>query len=99
MTKNDLIQELTKDTGLSANQSSKVVNKFLNAIAVALQRGEEVRITGFGTFRTIETKERPGRNPRTGEPMQIPAGRSVTFTAGSGLLSTVRGGDERDRAA
>ena len=99
MTKSDLIQELTKDTGMTANQSSKVVNKLLDVIAGALQRGEEVRITGFGTFRTTETKERPGRTPRTGEEIQIPAGRRVTFAAGSGLMNTVRRGEQRDRAA
>jgi len=91
MTKSDLVQQVAKDTGLSQNQTSKIVNEVFDAITDALQKGEDVRITGFGTFRTAETKERTGRNPRTGEEITIPAGKRVAFTAGSGLLETVRG--------
>jgi len=91
MTKSDLIQQVAKDTGLSQNQTGKIVNEIFDAIADALQNGEDVRITGFGTFRTAETKERAGRNPRTGEEITIPASKRVSFTAGSGLLDAVRG--------
>jgi DNA-binding protein HU-beta len=91
VTKSDLIQQISRETGLSQNQSGKIVNAIFDEIANALQNGDEVRITGFGTFRTSETKERTGRNPRTGEEIQIPASKRVAFTAGSGLLSTVRG--------
>lgn len=95
MTKSDLIQQLSKDMGMSGNQAGKVVNKVFDLIGDALQKGEDVRITGFGTFRSSETKERPGRNPRTGEQIQIPAGKRISFSAGSGLLESVRGGKQQ----
>jgi DNA-binding protein HU-beta len=91
MTKSDLIQQLAQDQGMSQNQAGKVVNKVFDLIGNALTKGDEVRITGFGTFRSAETKERPGRNPRTGDQITIPASKRVSFTAGSGLLDTVRG--------
>jgi len=90
MTKSDLIQQVAKETGMSQNQSGKIVNKVFDLIGGALETGDEVRITGFGTFRSSETKERPGRNPRTGEQIRIPASKRVSFTAGSGLLDIVR---------
>jgi DNA-binding protein HU-beta len=99
MTKSDIIQTLARETGMSQSQSGKVVNAMFATMAEALQNGEEVRITGFGTFRTVETKERPGRNPRTGEAITIPAGRRVTFTAGSGLLEGAKGSETSKRAA
>lgn len=92
MTKSDLIARLSKDTGISQNQSGKIVNDIFGIITEALQQGDDVRLTGFGTFRTVETRQRTGRNPRTGEEITIPAGKRVAFTAGTGLLESVRGG-------
>ncbi|HLH72524.1 MAG TPA: HU family DNA-binding protein [Chloroflexota bacterium] len=99
MTKSDLIQRISKDTGLSMNQSGKVVNAIFSTITNALKEGEEVRITGFGTFKVAQTSERVGRNPRTGEPMRIPASKRPTFSAGASLLEAVRGGSERKQRA
>jgi len=99
MTKSDLIQRISKDTGLSMNQSTKVVNDIFSTITMALKDGEDVRITGFGTFKVTQTSERAGRNPRTGEPMRIPAGKRPTFSAGAGLLESVRGGEMKQHAA
>jgi DNA-binding protein HU-beta len=99
MTKSELIQSVARDTGMSQSQAGKVVNAVFDTIARSLQDGQEVRLTGFGTFRTVETKERPGRNPRTGEEITIPAGRRVGFTAGTGLLGSDKEGDSNKRAA
>jgi len=99
VTKSDLIQQLSRETGLSQSQSGNIVNDVFDLIARSLQKGEEVRITGFGSFRSAETKQRLGRNPRTGQMITIPAGRRVSFSAGSGLLGTVRGDGEKTRAA
>jgi DNA-binding protein HU-beta len=99
MTKSEMIQSVARDTGMSQSQAGKVVNTVFDTVARTLQNGEEVRITGFGTFRTIETKQRPGRNPRTGQAITIPAGRRVSFSAGSGLLGSEKHGPTRKRAA
>jgi DNA-binding protein HU-beta len=99
MTKSELIQSVARETGLSQSQANKVVNSVFDQIARALQNGEEVRLTRFGTFRTLETKERIGRNPRTGQEITIPAGRRVSFTAGAALLGSDKDGDHRKQAA
>ena len=91
MTKSELIQSLSADAGLSQSQAGKIVNRLFDAIAEALQRGDEVRLTGFGTFRVTETAERTGRNPRTGAAIRIPPGKRVSFAAGTGLVGAVRG--------
>jgi DNA-binding protein HU-beta len=99
MTKSEMVQSVARDTGMSQSQAGKVVNSVFDTIARTLQNGDEVRITGFGTFRTVETKERPGRNPRTGQAITIPAGRRVSFTAGSGLLGSEKEGHTKRKAA
>lgn len=95
MTKSDLIQRVSKDTGLSLTQSGKVVNDVFDTITNALKSGEEVRVTGFGTFRVTKTAARTGRNPRTGEQISIPAGKRPSFSAGASLVEAVRGGQKR----
>ncbi|HLG51063.1 MAG TPA: HU family DNA-binding protein [Chloroflexota bacterium] len=92
MTKSDLIQRVAKETGLSLAQSGKVVNGVFDAITNALKSGEEVRVTGFGTFKVTQTAQRTGRNPRTGEQITIPASKRPSFSAGAALVEAVRGG-------
>jgi DNA-binding protein HU-beta len=91
MTKTELIQQVAEQAGVSQAQAGKIVNATFEAISKALGNGEDVRLTGFGTFRVAESKERTGRNPRTGEALQIPAQRRPAFSAGSQLVETVRG--------
>lgn len=95
MTKSDLIQRVSKEAGLSQSQTSKVVNAVFDVITEALQHGEDVRITGFGTFKVTQTGERIGRNPRTGEQITIPAGKRPSFSAGASLVEAVRGGAQK----
>ena len=89
--KTELVKRTAEKTGLSSSKADQSVNAVLDVIADALSRGEEVRLTGFGTFRVTETKERTGRNPRTGEPITIKAGRRPAFTPGAKLAEAVRG--------
>ncbi len=90
--KQELVSEVSRDTGMPNRQVEKVFGSFVNAITHALQRGEDVRITGFGTFKVSERAARKGRHPRTGEEMQIPASKRPTFTPGSRLVESARGG-------
>lgn len=91
MRKQDLIREVANGAGLSEAQATKAVNAFLGAIQDSLSRNDEVSISGFGSFKVVERAAREGRNPRTGETMQIAARRSPTFKAGTQLKRTIEG--------
>lgn len=89
MNKNDLISEVAASTGLSKNDASSSVESVFDAITKALSKGDEVRLVGFGTFSVAKRKASTGRNPRTGEPMNIPASTQPKFKAGKGLKDAV----------
>ncbi len=89
--KSEISQEVAKKTGLSGAKATQAVNAVLDTLTEAVQRGEEVRIMGFGSFKVTETKERRGRNPRTGEPITIPAGKRLSFAPGTRLVEATRG--------
>lgn len=91
----DLVERVADETGLNKSQARKAVDAILHTIEQSLSKGEEVRLTGFGTFKVRETAERMGRNPRTGEPTKIAAGRRPAFSAGSRFTEAVRGGGTR----
>jgi nucleoid DNA-binding protein len=91
--KTELAQQVAEQAGLNKAQANRAVDAVLESISGALARGDEVRLTGFGNFRVTETAARTGRNPRTGETLQIAAGKRPTFTAGSRLKQSVSGGD------
>jgi DNA-binding protein HU-beta len=91
--KTELQQEVAEKAGLNKAQAGRAVDAVLDAITNALQSGEEVRLTGFGTFRVANTAARTGRNPRTGESINIAAGKRPAFTAGSRLKQAVSGGN------
>ena len=91
VSKTDLAKRVADQMGVSQAKANQMVNTVFDAITDALARGEEVRLTGFGTFRVSQRSARMGRNPRTGQPIQIPAGRRPTFSAGSNLVSAVEG--------
>lgn len=90
--KQELMSEVSRETGMPSRQIEKVFGSFVNSITHALQRGEDVRITGFGTFKVSERAARKGRHPRTGEEMDIPASKRPTFTPGSRLVEASRSG-------
>ncbi len=89
--KTELAQQVAEQAGLSRSQANKAVDAVLDSITTALQHNDEVRLTGFGSFKVTQTKARTGRNPRTGETLNIQAGKRPTFTAGSRLKQSVGG--------
>ncbi len=90
MNKSQLIDAITNDTGLTKIQSGKAVESILANIAGSLKKGEEVSLTGFGAFKVSERAARAGRNPKTGEAIEIAARKSPSFTAGKSLKEAVQ---------
>lgn len=90
--KSELQQKVATEAGLNKAQAGRAVDAVLNSIEGALKKGEEVRLTGFGSFRVTQTKARTGRNPRTGETINIKAGKRPAFSPGSRLKEAVGGG-------
>ena len=91
MNKNDLIQKLSDHSGIDKNTSAKAVDGVFDLITEALKAGDEVRVTGFGVFVVAERKGGKGRNPQTGEEIQIAASTSVGFKAAAQLKRAVNG--------
>ena len=89
MNKQDLISTVAESSGLSKNDATKAVEGVFDAITGALKKGDEVRLVGFGTFSVANRAATTGRNPRTGEPIHIPASKQPKFKAGKGLKSAV----------
>jgi DNA-binding protein HU-beta len=89
MNKLDLVSNVADHSGLSKIDATKAVDAVVGSITGALKDGGEVRLVGFGTFSTSKRKASTGRNPRTGEPMQIPASTQAKFKAGKGLKDAV----------
>lgn len=89
MNKNDLVAAVATETGLSKADASKAVDGVFGAITNTLQSGDEVRLVGFGTFSVAQRAATEGRNPRTGEKIQIPASKQPKFKAGKGLKDAV----------
>lgn len=82
MTKADMTEILFKKLGLNKREGKDLVDSFFEEIRKTLERGEEVKLSGFGNLELREKKERPGRNPKTGVEVQITAHRVVTFRPG-----------------
>ena len=92
MNKAEMADRLAARTGLSKSAAREAVDGVFAAIGDALANGEEVRITGFGTFGTRSRAARTGHNPRTGEEIAISASTSPTFKAGKTLKDAVNAG-------
>ena len=89
ITKLDLVNHLHENLGLNKVESKELVEAFFDEIKKSLLNNEEVKISGFGNFKILNKKERPGRNPRTGEPVVISARKVVTFKAGQKLRKKI----------
>lgn len=89
MRKQDLVRAVAGESKLSEAQATSAINAVFGAIQNALADGDEVTISGFGSFRVVERAAREGRNPQTGETMQIAARKSPTFRPGTQLKRAV----------
>ena len=89
MNKLQLTDAVAQSTGMTKKDAAAAVSAVLDAIADALASGDDVKITGFGGFEVKTREARTGRNPRTGEPVEIPACKYVSFSAGSVLKDKV----------
>lgn len=89
MTKNDIVQLVYEKLGLSRGESARIVETFLEIIKETIVAGENVKISGFGNFIAKEKKSRRGRNPQTGEAMEITARRVLVFKSSNVLRKTI----------
>ncbi len=89
MNKQDLILQLANKVQLTQKKSDEMVSTMLESIMKALSKGDKVTLVGFGTFEARKRKERKGRNPKTGEAIQIPASVSPKFSAGKQFKQSV----------
>ena len=87
--KTDLVNALSEKTGVSKAQMSVILNALTDEVTAQVASGNQVTLTGFGTFKTSDRAERKGRNPKTGEEITIPAGKTVRFSAGKQFKSAV----------
>ena len=90
MTKSELIEQIAKEAGVTKTAAKQIVNSFLDTISNELVKEDgKVRLTGFGTFSTTHRKARKGRNPQTGEEIEIGASSTVKFKPGKILKDSV----------
>ena len=89
MNKNDLVAAVASRSGLSKADTAKAVDGVIDSITSSLSGGTEVRLVGFGTFSVSRRAATTGRNPRSGEKIQIPASNQPKFKAGKALKSAV----------
>ena len=89
LTKADMAERLFEELGLNKREAKELVEIFFEEIRSALQRGEQVKLSGFGNFDLRDKNQRPGRNPKTGKEIPITARRVVTFRPGQKLKTRV----------
>lgn len=91
MNKTELVALVAQNAQMSKEAAAEAVDATFNGIESALRSGDTVRIVGFGNFQVAHRKASNGRNPRTGEPIQIPASNIPKFKAGKALKEAVNG--------
>ena len=89
MTKAELIESVANRTDLPKAIAERAVNTVFDDIVAALKAGDKISISGFGTFAVSSRKARTGRNPKTGDPIEIPASKSAKFKAGKALKDSL----------
>lgn len=89
MNKAQLIDAMASKSGLSKNDSKKALEAFVDSVTDSLKSGDRIQLVGFGSFSVAERSARTGRNPRTGQEINIPAKKVVKFRAGNDLANEV----------
>ncbi|WP_026504935.1 HU family DNA-binding protein [Butyrivibrio sp. NC3005] len=89
MNKTELIDAIAKESGLSKKDSEAAVKAFVDVVTKALKKKEKVQLVGFGTFDTVKRAAREGKNPQTGETINIAASVAPKFKAGKALKDAV----------
>ena len=89
MNKTELVSALAHKTGKTQKEAKAFLEAFTETVTATLKSGDKVTLIGFGSFDVLETKARTGRNPRTGEPLQIKGKKKPRFKAGSELTDKV----------
>ncbi len=90
MNKSELIEKIAEVSDLTKADSARALDGFVQAVTEALQAGDSVALIGFGTFMVKERSARTGRNPQTGEAIEIAASRIPSFKAGKALKDAVK---------
>ena len=96
LTKAEMADHLSELTSLNRREAKQMVELFFDEISQALISGEQVKLSGFGNFELRDKRQRPGRNPKTGEDIPITARRVVTFRPGQKLKSRVENASPKD---
>lgn len=89
MNKTELIEAMAEKTGFTKKNAEVALNAFIDTVSEELVKGEKVSLVGFGTFEVSERAAREGRNPQTGETMNIAASKAPKFKAGKALKDQV----------
>ena len=89
LTKAQMAERLFEEFGLNKREAKEIVETFFEELAQCLERNEQVKLSSFGNFDLRDKRERPGRNPKTGEEIPITARRVVTFRPGQKLKARV----------
>ncbi|EDN66617.1 Histone-like bacterial DNA-binding protein [Beggiatoa sp. PS] len=89
LTKAAMAEKLFDEVGLNKREAKDMVDRFFEEVRAALEKGESVKLSGFGNFDLRDKKQRPGRNPKTGQEIPISARRVVTFRPGQKLRARV----------
>ena len=89
MNRSELLSKISEKSGLSKKDSDKALDAFIETVTEAVAKDDKVQIVGFGTFELRHRSERKGRDPRSGEPITIPASNSPAFKAGKPFKDAV----------
>jgi DNA-binding protein HU-beta len=90
MNREDLVKLVSEKTGITKKAAEEAQKAVIEGFSSALEKGESISIVGFGSFKVVDRAAREGRNPSTGEKMQIPASKAVKFTPSKALKERVQ---------